>query len=152
MWHEKYEKTKRGRNVNNVITIRRDNKFEKAYDLPVISAPNFRSIFPKIRNAILDMKMRQIVVALCSETWEKGGKNKHKWEVERMLEMEGMKFISTARPTRRGGGCAIIADVTKHTLEKLDIQNPDNLEVCFGILRPKKSNEAAIKEHILISF
>ena len=63
--------------------------------------------------------------------------------------MEGMKFISTARPGgRRGGGCAIIADLTQYNLDQLDIPNPDKIEMCWGILRPKVPDICIYKGYI----
>ena len=94
--------------------------------------------------------MRSISVALTSETWHKETKKRHKNDIERLLYMEGMKFISTARPGgRRGGGCAIIADLTHYNLDQLDIPNPDKVEMCWGILRPKVPDNCTYKEYIL---
>ena len=82
---------------------------------------------PKVGNFIQDMKERDIGVSLLSEIWEKPGKRKHKFNIERMLHMDGFKYISTPRPpTRRGGGAAIVAPVEKFSLEKIDISIPNN--------------------------
>ena len=134
-------------------TLKRDNKFEKCGMLPTMSVPNARSLFPKINGFIHDMNMRSISVAVISETWQKESKKSHKNEVERMLHMEGIKFISTARPGgKRGGGCAIVANTTHYTLDQLDIPNPDKVEMCWAILRPKQAEKCVIKEHIFGSF
>ena len=112
-------------------TVRRDSRFERCGMLPTVSVPNARSIFPKINRFLEDMKMRSISVSLISETWHKESKKKHVHEVQRILNMEGIKFVSAARPGgRRGGGCGIAADLTHYNLDKLDMPNPDKVEMC----------------------
>ena len=134
-------------------TIRRDNRFEKCDMLPTVSVPNTRSIFPKINNFVQDMRMRSISLALTSETWHRESKKRHKNDIERLLNMEGMKFISAARGGgRRGGGCGIIADLTDYTLDQLDIPNPDKVEMFWGILRPQMPEDCAIKEYLVGAF
>ena len=134
-------------------TIKRSNKLVKSSNLPIISVSNLHSLMPKVRNFTLDMQERQIGCGLLSEVWEKKNKKKHKYEIERMLYMEGLKYISTPRPSaKRGGGAAIVAPIDKFLLEKLDIEIPNKLEVCWGMLRPKLSDNAMIKEIIVVSF
>ena len=147
-WYDKYVPTQHSKK-RNVKTIKRDNKFEKVETLPVISVPNTRSLFPKIRNFVNDMRMRDINLAICSETWHREDKKRHRNEVERLLLSEGLKFLSAPRPGgKRGGGCGIIADMTHYTLDKIEITNEHKLEVCWGILRPKQTN-CAIKEYVV---
>ena len=57
-----------------------------------------------------------------------------------MLEMEDISYISTARPERRGGGCAITCDDKQFYMKEIKLSNPDNLEVIFATLRPKSVN------------
>ena len=53
----------------------------------------------------------------------------------KMLEINGLKYISTPRTlNKRGGGCAIVANVRKFSLEKIEVPIPKNLEVVYGIL------------------
>ena len=70
------------------------------------------------------MQLRDLSVALCSETWEKTTNKKYQIEVERILELKGLKMISNTRKYRRGGGVAIIADIAKVTIQSLDVPNP----------------------------
>jgi hypothetical protein len=148
-WFEEY--CPRPRNIPSTRkTIKRDNKYEKCEMLPSVSVPNARSLFPKINFFINDMKMRSLSVSLVSESWQKETKKKHKNETERMLYSEGLKLVSTPRAGgRRGGGCAIIADLTHYTLDKVEVPNPDKVEMCWGILRPKESEHCVIKEYIM---
>ena len=79
-------------------------------------------------------------IAFHSEVWEKKESKKHKFKIEEMLEIENIAYVSTARPNRRGGGCAITCDNTLYHLKELNIENPDNLEVTFATLRPKNED------------
>ena len=90
--------------------------------------------------------MRSITVALCSESWEQASNKKFQKEVERLLEVEGLKMVSNPRKYRRGGGVCIVADLTKVDIQPLDIPNPNNLEVVFAIVTPK--NGGIIKKII----
>ena len=48
-------------------------------------------------------------------------------------------YISTPRPgLKQGGGSAIAACPTKFSLVKLHIEIPRNLEVVWGLLKPKQ--------------
>ena len=95
-------------------------------------------MMPKINNFKNDFLEREISVALLSEVWEKANCKKQQFEVEKMLNLQGMKYISTPRMTRRGGGAAIVASMKHFSLDKIEIGNPDKLEVVWGIVRPKK--------------
>ena len=77
--------------------VRRDNRLLTGASLPVFSVPNCRSIFPKLNNIIEDMKLRSISCMLASETWQKETSKKFQREVERLVEIEGMKIISKPR-------------------------------------------------------
>ena len=66
-----------------------------------------------------------------------------------MLHMEGLKYISTPRPSsKRGGGAAIVVPIDKFNLEKLDVLIPHNLEIVYRLLRP----EGGVSEIICVSF
>ena len=81
--------------------------------------------------------MSSIGVALCSESWKQTNNKKFQKEVERLLEVEGLKMISNPRKYRRGGGVCIVADLTKVDIQPLDIPNPHNLEIVFAIVTPR---------------
>ena len=108
---------------------------------------------PKCQNFIEDLIEREIRLSILTEIWEKPGKRKHKFNIEKMLHMHGYKYISTPRPpSKRGGGAAIVASIEKFSLEKLDVLIPHNLEVCWGLLRPKTDKQTGIREIIVASF
>ena len=108
-----------------------------------------RSLMPKINNFKNDVLERNISIALLSEIWEKKGKKKHKLEIEKMLQQDGLKYISTPRPSsKRGGGCAIVADLKNFSLQKIDVILPQSVEVTYGLLRAK--NEKA-KYRVIIA-
>ena len=81
---------------------------------------------------------------------ERFGRNLKKRNI---LKMEGLKYISTPRPsTKRGGGAAIVVPVAKYSLDKLDVLIPYNLEICWGLMRPKDVSNTIIREINVASF
>ena len=66
-----------------------------------------------------------------------------------------MNYISTTRsPNAKGvcyGGAAIVVNQEKFSVEKLNIHVPNNLEVIWGLLRPKNPS-AKFKRMIICSF
>ena len=118
--------------------LRRSNKAIQALALPKIACYNMRSLFPKILNFSLDMRERQTNIGFLTEVWEKKEKKKHQFRLEEMLEMSGVKYISTPRPgAQRGGGAAIVAGTDKFSISKLNIPIPKSVEVVWGLLKPK---------------
>ena len=64
---------------------------------------------------------------------------KHQNKLNELFEMKGLLYISTPRPgLKRGGGVAIAADPSKFSLSKLNVPNPHQLEVAWGLLKPKQ--------------
>ena len=72
------------------------------------------------------------------QNWEQSENKSHQLEIERMLETDGLRYISTPRPRSRGGA-AILVNQEKFELEKLNISIPHNLEIIWGMLRPKSA-------------
>ena len=135
----------------NRKTIKRDNRVAKSEFLPTISVSNMRSLGPKVKNFRIDMIEREISAALLSEVWEKASCNKQQFEIEKMFQLDGLKYISTPRTQKRGGGAAIVVNTEKFSLEKIDVSIPHNLEVVWGLIRPKKIT-ANIREIIIGAF
>ena len=55
-----------------------------------------------------------------------------------MLEMRGIKYVSTPRPgVRRGGGTALACNQERFLMSKLNIYIPKPLEACFALVKPK---------------
>ena len=94
--------------------------------------------------------MRNIEVALCSETWEKSANKEFQKKLENIVEMKGFKMISNPRKYQRGGGVCIIADLTKVNIQAIDVPNPDNVEAVFALVKPKIQSD--IKEVITFAF
>ena len=136
---------------SNRITIKRDNRLVMSESLPIISVSNVRSLHPKLKNFKKDLIEREISLSLISEVWEKTTCKKQRFEIESMCQIEGLKYISTPRLNKRGGGAAIVVALEKYSLDKIEICNPDRLEVVWGIVRPKKV-PANIKEIIVAAF
>ena len=118
-------------------TVRRDNKVLQAVSLPKLSNYNMRSFLPKIENFGIDMHDRNCSLSFLTEVWEKSENKKHQLKIEELLELKGLKYISTPRPgARRGGGAAIVVNTESFSISKLNVHIPKSLEVVWGLMRP----------------
>ena len=54
--------------------------------------------------------------------------------------MDGIKYISTPRPGKRGGGAALAVRLENYTISKLNIAIQRSVEVVWGLLRPNIPN------------
>ena len=128
-------------NVSVCSTNVKTDKITAALSLPTVATYNLRSLFPKIESLKTDLLERKIDVGFLSEIWEQTHNSDHRFEIEKMLEISGLKYISTARPPNKNGvsygGAAIVVNLKKFTCEKLKVNTPSNLEVVWGLLRPK---------------
>ena len=121
-----------------LTTLRRSNKVLQSSSLPIVVQYNIRSLLPKLSSWAEDFQERSVGVAFLTEVWEKATNNKHQDKLEELFEMKGILYISTPRPGRkRGGGVALAADPCNFSLKKLNVQNPHQLEVAWGLLKPK---------------
>ena len=118
--------------------IRRNDKRITALSLPRILNYNMRSLWSKSLSVSQDMHDREGDLLYLTEVWEKLENKKHQYKIQELLEMKGIKYISTPRPgPKRGGGAAIAVRLEKFTVSKLNIQIPRSVEVVWGLLRPK---------------
>ena len=122
---------------NNNITIRRDNRKILASKLPTIFVTNHRSFFPKFSNFVEAMKTLDLTLGCHSEIWEDKENKRHMSKIEEALEIQGIQYISNPRPDRRGGGAAISLLAGDFVLTKLDVIQPNNLEVVWGLVKPR---------------
>ena len=142
-------------NVSVCSTNVKTDKFTAALNLPIVATYNLRSLMPKIESLKTDLLERQIDVGFLTEIWEQEHNSDHRFEIEKMLEMSGLQYFSTARPPNKKGvsygGVAIVVNLKKFTCEKLKIHTPSSLEVVWGLLRPKNPG-AKFKKIIVCSF
>ena len=96
------------------------------------------------------MLERSIDIGFLSEIWEDAEDKQHQLKIQEMCEMEGLQYISTPRATR-GGGAALVINLKKFSVEKINIPIPRNLEVIWGLLRPK-CDSSRFKTLIVCSF
>ena len=137
--------------VNCTPNVKID-KISASNNLPTVASYNCRSLFPKIESFKTDILERQIDVGFACEIWEKTENKVHRQEIEKMLELSGLKYISAPRPsTKNGGGAAIVVNCERFSCEKLNVIVPDGLEVVYGLLKPK-CGTAKYKKIILCSF
>ena len=95
---------------------------------------------PKICNAAQDIIERESDLIFLTEIWEKEDDTKHQHRIEELLELDGIKYISTPRPGKRGGGAALAVRLENYTISKLNIAIPRPVEVVWGLLRPNIPN------------
>ena len=97
------------------ISESKKNRVDVALNLPVLASYNLRSLFPKVRNFVTDILERSIDCAFLSEIWENAENYNHKFEIERMLELEGLKYVSCSRPPNKRnisyGGTAVVVSL-----------------------------------------
>ena len=125
--------------------------------MPVVAVANCRSLEPKIKSVTEKIENEQIDLMILVEVWEKTGKkqNYFKSKMEELAEMKGLKYISCgARPSgKRGGGAGILVNLKKFSIDALEIHVPHNLEVKWGIMRPKKvDNNSKYNVFLICSF
>ena len=114
---------------------------ETALSLPIVATYNLRSLFPKVNSLKTDILERNIDVAFLQEIWEDSGNEKYQKEVEKMYELDGLKYVST--PQLKGtakaayGGAGLIVNTSKFSHIDPNIQVPDGLEVKWAIVKPK---------------
>ena len=84
------------------------------------------------------MHTLELTLVVHSEIWEDKEKKDHQDKIEEALEIEGIHYISNTRPNRRGGGAAISLICEDFTLTKRDVLIPKNLELVWGLVRPKQ--------------
>ena len=73
------------------------DKITAALSLPKIATFNLRSLFPKINSLKTDIVERAIDVSFLQEIWEQSESEAFQFEIEKMLEVEGLQYISTPR-------------------------------------------------------
>ena len=101
------------------------------------------------------MLERKIDCGFLQEIWENADNKVHQYEIEKMLEMSGLKYMSCSRPPNSKGVCyggaAIVVNLEKFSCEKLKVNIPNNLEVVWALLKPKNLS-AKFKKIIVCSF
>ena len=85
--------------------------------------------------------MKKILGSVCIP---KCGRLKKRKNIEKLLqelsELHGYEYCSTARPKKRGGGCAITTNAKEFTMKEVKLDNPNNLEVTAAIVKSKHQN------------
>ena len=77
---------------------------------------------PKILSLKNDILERSVDLGFLQETWEQSDNETHQFEIEKMLEIDGLQYISAPRPKnakgRSYGGAAIVVNTRKFSCEK----------------------------------
>ena len=88
------------------------------------------------------------------EIWEQTGNKEHQYDIEKMLEIDGLQYISRPRNTKGRSLVSLLAIAVnneKCSCEKLNVFVPKSLEVFWGLVKPKH-NSAKFKRIIACSF
>ena len=81
------------------------NRNNRASSLPTVATYNMRSLLPKVNSLKTDINGRDIDVAFLQEIWEDSDDLIYQYEIEKMFELNGLKYVSS--PRKKGGGkCA----------------------------------------------
>ena len=92
---------------------------------------------PKINSLKTDILERNVDLALLQEILEQSENEYHMHEIETMLEIDGLIYISNPRkPNRKNvsyGGAAVIINSLMFTGKKLDIPFHSSLEVMYVV-------------------
>ena len=131
------------------------DKITAALSLPTVATYNMRSLLAKIRTLTTDILERQIDVSFLCEIWEQEHNKHHEFELEKLLEVIGLMYMSNCRKQNSEGvsygGAAIVDNLENFSCERLAIQVFQNLDVVWGLLRPKNPS-AKFKKIIVCSF
>ena len=118
----------------------KQDKISTALNLPIVATYNVRSLIPKICSLKNDILERSVDLALIQEIWEQHDNKSHQFEIEKLMEIDGLQYISNPRPKnakgKSYGGVAIIVNKRKFTCEKLNVAIPTNLEAIWGLVKP----------------
>ena len=127
--------------VASTIDDTKLDKISAALSLPRIATYNLRSFLPKAGNTVTDILERNIDCALLQEIWEVTENKNHQNQIEEMLEIDGLRYFSSARQAnckgKSYGGVAIIVNMEKFSAEKLSVPVPKNVEAIWCLLKPK---------------
>ena len=90
------------------------DRVSTALSLPIVATYNLRSLMPKVNSLKTDIIERSIDIAFLQEIWEQGEDKNHQNEIKKMLEINGLQYISNPRSlTKKGyayGGAAIVVN------------------------------------------
>ena len=79
------------------------DKIMAALNLPKVATYNLRSMIPKIGHLKTDILERKIDCAFLQEIWQQTDNKEHQHEIEKMLQMSGLAYISCPRPPNAKG-------------------------------------------------
>ena len=110
-------------------------------NLPTVATFNLRSLPPKIQSLKCDIIERNVDVAFLQEIWEKNGNESFTSEIEKMFELQGLRYYSNPRPLNKKGGAyggvAVVINGRKFTYKKFEITPPSGVEAIWGLAKSK---------------
>ena len=101
-------------NISNPRNKKNPKKVTAALNLPIVATYNLRSLMPKVQSLKNDLLERSVDLGFLQEIWEKSDIKTHQFKIEKMIEMDGLLYISNPRPKnakgRTYGGAAIVVN------------------------------------------
>ena len=132
--------------------VRRDEGLVQALSTPSITVYNMRSMWAKIGNMAQDINMRWTDLCFLTEVWEKQTNRRHQYNIQEMMEMKGINYISSPRPGgRRGGGVAIAYSDKNFQVSKLNVDIQKPLECLFALIK-QRNPLGKVKKIVAICF
>ena len=132
------------------------DRITAALNLPIVASYNLRSLGPKLQSLKIDLLERSVDLAFLQEIWEPKENRAFQSEIEELFEIQGLKYISKPRPPnskgRSYGGTAMVVNNKKFSCEKLDVLVPKNLEIVWGLLKPRSLSPSLFRNIIACSF
>ena len=99
------------------------------------------SLKPKLQSYVKDLQESSILDGLLCEILEKPDDFELQVDIERIFQEKGIQYLSTpCHKAKHGSGAAIVADLSKGSLDWPDLHIPHKLEIAWGISRPKESS------------
>lgn len=143
---------RQGKKFRQLVTIKRNDKFEEAFDLPKVLVLNPRSIYNKIDQFKTFIIEKDVDLVFMSESWER-----HDEPLTSLINVDNYKVISNPFQRKNTGGKpALVVNTNKFVVDDPNqtlINIPWGVEIVWGILTPKKlTNSSRIKKIIAASF
>ena len=130
-------------------TIRRNNLFLQAVELPTVMNLNPRSIYNKCEEFPILLEQYDVDLVCMSETWERDN-----FTLDQLLDLENFTIVSNVKQREfRGGKPAILVKNEKYFVKRLcpdPITVPIGVEAVWVLISPKVRNPMNPIKHIAV--
>ena len=139
-------------NVKNVKTVKTQNRFVQAFNLPTLCNMNPRSIYNKIEEFHEFVKEEEVDIIFISESWER-----EYLPLDQIIKLDDFVTVSNVSQRREvGGRPALVVNSKKFHVQNITnslVQIPWGVEAVWCILTPiNVSHESKIQKIACCSF